>query len=333
MERQARALHTRLEEELSAYKLPRYTFFVTNAEIPMTRAARSARGEGGRGMSAGRIAEIWRYPVKSMGGECIAQTGVGANGVPGDRAWAVRDEVRGGIRGAKKIPALMRCSARYPSAPSAERVPAPEIGLPGGDTLRADAPDANERVSTAVGTKVTLWPLRPASDLAHYKRGAPDSSDVSAELRAVFGREPDEPLPDLSVFPKDLFMYESPPGTYFDAFPLLLLSTSSLRRAQQLAPASRVDVRRFRPNFVIEAEDEGFPELAWAGKRVRVGSAVLAVGVACPRCVMITHGFDDLPKDPGLMRTLVREAGGIFGVYASVAEPGAVRVGDTLELL
>jgi acyl-CoA synthetase (AMP-forming)/AMP-acid ligase II len=33
---QARALHTRLEEELSAYKLPRYTFFVTNAEIPMT---------------------------------------------------------------------------------------------------------------------------------------------------------------------------------------------------------------------------------------------------------------------------------------------------------
>ncbi|MGH7287982.1 MAG: MOSC N-terminal beta barrel domain-containing protein, partial [Myxococcota bacterium] len=40
-------------------------------------------------MSAGHIAEIWRYPVKSMGGERIAQTGVGANGVPGDRAWAV----------------------------------------------------------------------------------------------------------------------------------------------------------------------------------------------------------------------------------------------------
>ena len=48
---------------------------------------------------------------------------------------------------------------------------------------------------------------------------------------------------------------------------------------------------------------------------------------------MITHGFDDLPKDPGLMRTLVREAGGIFGVYASVAEPGAVKVGDAVELL
>jgi uncharacterized protein YcbX len=285
-------------------------------------------------MIVGRIGEIWRYPVKSMGGERIRETSLGVNGLPGDRAWAVRDEVRGGIRGAKKIPALMRCSARYTSAPSAGRAGAPEIGLPGGDTLRADAPDANERVSAAVGQPVTLWPLRPASDLEHYKRGAPDSTDVLTELRAIFGREEGEPLPDLSVFPPDLFQYESPPGTYFDAFPLLLLTGASLRRLAQLAPSSRVDVRRFRPNFVIETEDAdaGFPELAWAGKRLRVGDAELSVGVACPRCVMITHGFDDLPKDPGLMRTLVREAGGSIGVYASVAEPGVVKLGDAVEL-
>jgi uncharacterized protein YcbX len=286
-------------------------------------------------MIVGRITEIWRYPVKSMGGERIRETSLGVNGLPGDRAWAVRDEVRGGIRGAKKIPALMRCSARYTGAPSPDRAGAPEIGLPGGDTLRADAPDANARVSAAVGTPVTLWPLRPASDLAHYKRGAPDSTDVLTELRSIFGREEGEPLPDLSVFPPDLFQYESPPGTYFDAFPLLLLTGASLRRLAQLAPSSRVDVRRFRPNFVIETEDAdvGFPELAWAGKRLRVSDAELSVGVACPRCVMITHGFDDLPKDPSLMRTLVREAGGSIGVYASVAEPGVVKVGDTVELL
>jgi uncharacterized protein YcbX len=284
-------------------------------------------------VSAGRIAQIWRYPVKSMGGERLTETGVAAHGLPGDRAWAVRDEVRGGIRGAKKIPALMRCSARYTSAPAAGRVPAPEIGLPGGETLLADAPDAGERVSAALGTRVTLWPLRPASDVEHYKRGAPDHADVVTELRAIFGREPDEPLPDLSVFPSDLFAYESPPGTYFDAFPLLLLTDASLRRLQQLAPASRVDVRRFRPNFVIAtAGNEGFPERAWAGQRLRLGEAVLQVEIPCPRCVMITHGFEDLPRDPGLMRSVVREADGAVGVYASVAEPGRVRVGDAVAL-
>ena len=126
----------------------------------------------------------------------------------------------------------------------------------------------------------------------------------------------------------------SPPGTYFDAFPLLLLSDASLRHLQQLAPASRVDVRRFRPNFVIATEgDDAFPECAWAGKRLRLGEVVLQVEIPCPRCVMITHGFDDLPKDPGLMRTVVREAGGSVGVYASVAEPGPVRIGDAVALL
>ena len=94
-----------------------------------------------------------------------------------------------------------------------------------------------------------------------------------------------------------------------------------------------MDVRRFRPNFVIATEgDATLPERAWAGKRLRLGEVVLQVEIPCPRCVVITHGFDDLPKDPGLMRTVVREADGSVGVYASVAEPGAIRIDDAVEL-
>jgi uncharacterized protein YcbX len=285
-------------------------------------------------MIVGRIRELWRHPVKSMAGERLARAAVEASGIPGDRAWAVRDETRGGIRGAKKIPALMRCGARYAQEPVPGRpAPAPEITLPGGERLLADAADAGARVSEAVGTKVTLWPLLPATDLEHYRRGRPDHPDVLRELRSIFGREENEPLPDLSVFPPDLFQYESPPGTYFDVAPLLLLTDASLRRLQELAPASKVDVRRFRPNFVIETEAPGFPEVGWVGRRVRVGEVVLGVDYPCPRCVMITHGFDDLPRDPGLMRTVVREANQIMGVYASVETPGEVRLGDEVELL
>ena len=64
-----------------------------------------------------RVEEIRRYPVKSMAGEHLDHVDVGARGLVGDRAWAVRDEVRGGIRGAKKIPQLMRLASMYPSPP------------------------------------------------------------------------------------------------------------------------------------------------------------------------------------------------------------------------
>ncbi len=286
-------------------------------------------------MNVGTIREIWRHPVKSMQGERIDATALGTNGIPGDRAWAVRDEERGGIRGAKKIAALMRLRARYLEEPAAGRVPAPEITLPDGAKLRASDASAADRVSSALAHKVTLWPLVPAEQVEHYRRGAPTHESIEQELRAIFGRTPDEPLPDLSVFPPEIMQYESAPGTYFDAFPLLLLTDATLRRLQKLAPASRVDVRRFRPNFVVATPNgvEDFAEIGWVGKRVRIGEAELSIPAACPRCVMITHGFDDLPQDPGLMRTVVREANQNIGVYARVERPGRVAVGDSVEVL
>ena len=284
-------------------------------------------------MIVGRIAEIWRHPVKSMEGERIARTLLRANGIPGDRAWAVRNEERGAIQGAKKIPLLMACKAQYPTEPPAEGpAPAPEITLPNGDVVRASDPEAGKRVGAAVERRVTLWPLLPPSALDHYRRGAPDHADALTEMRTVFGRRPDEPLPDFSQFPAELMQYESPPGTYFDAYPLLLITEATLRRLRELAPSSRIDVRRFRPNLVIATEREGFVEAAWSGKTLRIAGATLDVVGPCPRCVMITHGFGELPQDTGLMRTVVKEANQNVGVYARVARPGEVRVGDPVEL-
>lgn len=285
-------------------------------------------------MHVGRVTEIHRYPVKSLGGERVDAAEIGPDGLPGDRAWAVRDEVRGGIRGAKKIPALMQLRARYPQPPAPRGSSPAEIQLPDGARIGTGDPDVAARLSEALGHEVTLWPLLPADALDHYRRGAPTHEDMERELRAIFGRAPDEPLPDLSVFPLEILEYESPPGTYFDAFPLLLLTRTSLRTMAERHPDSRFDVRRFRPNLLLEAEDgEGFPEEGWCGERLRVGGAVLRVSVRCPRCVMTTHAFEDLPKDPGVMRALVKETGGNLGVYAEVETPGPVREGDLVELL
>ncbi|HTO08990.1 MAG TPA: MOSC domain-containing protein [Myxococcota bacterium] len=284
----------------------------------------------------GRVRDIWRYPVKSMAGERLDEAFVDAGGIPGDRGWAVRDERRGGIRGAKKIAGLMRLSARYLETPTRAEPRVPEIGLPDGSRVRADAPDAAARVSAAVETPVTLWPLLPESEREHYRRGPPDHKDVLTELRSIFGRTPDEPLPDLSNLPRELFEFESLPGTYFDAFPLHLVSTASLDALAKAAPGSRVDVRRFRPNFVVETGPglAGFADADWAGKRLRIGDLELGGdSIATVRCVMVTHGFADLPKDPTILRAIVRAANQTLGLYARPRGEARVRVGDEVVLL
>ena len=279
------------------------------------------------------IRQLFRYPVKSLAGESVAELSIGPRGAAGDRVWAVRDEKRGGIRGAKKIPQLMTLAAAFTGAVAEEGSSAARITAADGEQRETGAADINEWLSAKLDHPVTLWPLLPASALDHYRRGAPDSSDLEAELRAIFARTPDEPLPDLSMF-AEVAEFESPPGTYFDAFPILLMSTRSLASMAAHRPESVFDVSRFRPNLLVDFDDpaDAFPEEAWSGQRLKVGEAELEVVGPCPRCAMTTHGFGDLPKDPGVMRALVQRNGGNLGVYARVATPGAVRLGDTVSL-
>ena len=284
-------------------------------------------------MSVGTITSLFRYPVKSMGGETLNAITLGPKGIFGDRAWAVRDEERGGIRGAKRFPELMSCSAKYLEDPAPEGSSPAEITLPDGRQFMTSDQSISERLSELVGSPVSFWPLMPEDALDHYKRGAPLEEDMMKELRRVFAREEDEPLPDVSAFPPELVEYESIPGTYFDAYPLLIMSQQSLDYLSGVKPDSIFDVRRFRPNLLVDApSNDPFPELSWLGKTLRIGSATFKIELECPRCVMTTHGFDDLPKDPKIMRTLVKDAKGSLGIYANVEAPGTVSVGDTVDI-
>jgi uncharacterized protein YcbX len=283
----------------------------------------------------GRVREIWRYPFKSMQGERLEGCEVGALGLPGDRGWAVRDEAAGEIRGAKKLPALLLCSARYREEPAGGRVPAVDITLPDGTVVASDAPTAAGRLSEVVGRRVTLWPLVAANNREHYRRGQPDNPDMMAELRQIFAREDDEPLPDLSVFPQELFEFTSLPGTYFDALPIHLLTTASLAAMAERNPRAAWDVRRFRPNFVIETgpETAGLAEEAWCGKTIRLGALELRCEMPTARCGMTTQPQERLPKDPSVLRTIVASAGQNLGAYANIARPGRVAVGDSVTLV
>ncbi len=276
-----------------------------------------------------RVEQLWTYPVKSMIGTPVDGVELGSLGVVGDRYWAVRDLRRGGIRGAKKLGGLMRIAARSTADGAAEVV------FPDGRTVRVDSPDVHAWISAELGHPVRLEPLAPADDVEHYRRGAPDSDDMIDELRSIFGREGEEPLPDLGVFPETIIENESPPGTHYDAFPLLVMTTTAMDSLRAALPESAIDVRRFRPSIMVDgAGDEGHPEFAWAGRRARLGGAEIEFTVPCPRCVMITREIDDeVPVDRGLLRYVVRELDQNVGIYATVTRPGTVMTGDSIELV
>lgn len=283
----------------------------------------------------GAVSEIWRFPFKSMAGEMIDAATIGDDGLVGDRGWAVRDERAGEIRGGKKIPKLMLCSAHYLDEPAPGRVPHVRIELPDGDAMTTDDPKAAARLSEFLGREVSLWPRRPASEREHYRRGAPDNPDVETELRGIFGRKPDEPLPDLSVFPQELFEFVAPLGTYFDAFPIHVLTSATLRHLSDLNPQAAFDRRRFRPNVLIASASgaNGFVEKDWVGRTLEVGEAAFRCEMPTVRCSMTTQEQKELPKDPSVLRTIVRDAAQNVGVYGSVLRPGRIERGAEVRLV
>jgi uncharacterized protein YcbX len=100
-------------------------------------------------------------------------------------------------------------------------------------------------------------------------------------------------------------------------------------------PSAAWDVRRFRPNFLIETEAgiEGLLEAGWSGRRLSIGNVELKCEIPTVRCGMTTHAQVDLPKDPSVLRSIVKDAEQNLGVYASVVQTGHVALGDLVELL
>lgn len=274
-----------------------------------------------------KVSQLWSYPVKSMVGQCVPEIELSMLGIVGDRFWAVRDLERGGVRGAKKIGDLMQFSA--------SRIDdVVMITLPNGKTLSSQDVDIDAVLSDALGHLVSLTSLPADNNLDHFRRGPSDFDDPMEELRAVFGRTPEEPLPNFAAFPPDVVEFESPPGTHYDCWPLMVMTTSAMDALRTALPNSVIDERRFRPSMVIETNEIGHVEFSWKGKHANLGSAVVEFLDPCPRCVMVTRQVDsNIGKDVEILRHIVRDLDQNLGVYARVITPGIVHLGDSMEFV
>jgi uncharacterized protein len=307
-------------------------------------------------MVIGRVQQIWRYAVKSMAGERLDRCAVGTLGIPGDRGWAVRDDKSGEITNGKRIPRLMECAASYVEPPDEVTGARVQIVFPDGTQIDSADPEINSHLSQFLEKEVSIWPLQPASNKSHYLRKSSAArmmgrlsrfkafrealpsiislTNQEAGLREYFSREADEPLPNMSVFPPEVLEFTSPPGTYFDAFPINVLTTASLQAMSRFNPKAVWDVRRFRPNFLIETDNtmHGLVEAGWSGRILRMGSVELKGEIPCSRCGMTSHGHSGLPRDPSVLRSIVKDANQDLGLYASVVKSGAVSIGDAVQL-
>ncbi len=220
----------------------------------------------------GSVVSLWRYPVKSMMGEELNATDVTEHGLLGDRAYALVDSADGKAATAKnprKWPRLFDFRATCIAlAPAAAPVPPVRITLPDGTTVTSDQGDRNQILSQALNREVTL---RAA------QRGAVNTEEYWPDMEGLDHRDT---VTDFTL----------PEGTFFDVAMVHLLTTATLDRLRELYPQGRFEVRRFRPNIVVQlaSGEKGFAENAWVGHTLAMGTAVrLHITGPCGRCVIV----------------------------------------------
>lgn len=264
---------------------------------------------------------MWRYPVKSAGGEQLDALDVTEAGVVGDRRWAVADDdgtlvsAKHPRRGGRLL--LVHC--RYDDNSGTTT-----LDVPGSGTTTAGSREADDAVSTLLGRPATLtnqpvpgqrlrrwWPSEPdlIPEWQHHAAPAEDAVTTVAgpQLRQSF----------------------------VDYGAVHVIVRADLERLSTTAGID-IDPLRFRPNVLVEGIDE-----LRVGARLRIGSADFDVELPTPRCAVPGLSPADTSLDPQLLHVLarhdrrqVRELGtaACFGVYATRTTSATIRAGDEVRV-
>ncbi|MEV7231458.1 MULTISPECIES: MOSC domain-containing protein [Polymorphospora] len=265
----------------------------------------------------GRLVSLHRYPLKSGAGEALSDVDVDRDGLAGDRVWACvdADDVLASAKKPGRFGRLLDVTARDTGTGGLT------VTVPGAAPASTNDGTADAALSTWLDTPVRLTRTAPAGGRVH--RWWPDEPGLIPEWMADARPGTDTTTP----------VGLEPGGRFFDFGPVHLVTTGALAAlaGQHGAP---VAAARFRPNLVLSLDHDPEP-----GQRLRIGpDLVLSVLVPTPRCVVPSLAQPGgVPADPRLLRTLARHhrmpvasygRATCFGRYASVVEPGAVRVGD-----
>jgi uncharacterized protein YcbX len=233
-----------------------------------------------------RVVALYRYPVKSMGGEGLSSATVGWHGVAGDRRLAfLRRGASGGFPWltASKLPALINWQPRRQEGAADEALPS-LVRKPDGVSMELRGEELRREISAMHGTEV---------ELVQIDNGIFDDAPMSVISRAT-----------------------------------------SAAIAADAGTAD--DVRRFRPNVVVETTGgAAFEEDQWLGRPLQIGEEgpQLMAALHDVRCMMINLDPDTAALDPRMLKSAVRLNENRAGVYATIMRTGRINVGDAVYLL
>ncbi len=258
----------------------------------------------------GTVESLWRYPVKSMSGETVAEAFMSYSGFYGDRCCAFKSSAA-------------RKGFPYLTASSQEQMLLyrPQFRFP---ARAARPPNLLEATSIPPG-------INPAN-------GDPGDLDLDVVTPSGSVLAIDDPalvaLLSEGISEDNQLTLVRSDRALTDCRPISLISVQTVRRLE--AELSRpLDKRRFRANIYLNLDlDQGFAEDGWVGRKMRIGSqAVLAILERDPRCKVISLDPDTGEHHPEVLKKVAQAHDAYAGVYGAVLVEGILRQGDTIELL
>ncbi|MGI9011363.1 MAG: MOSC domain-containing protein [Nitrososphaeraceae archaeon] len=265
----------------------------------------------------GKVVSLWRYPVKSMLEEELNSSYITEHGLIGDRVYALIDEETEKTVSAKnpsKWGKLFDFRSAFIDPPQVvDNIPPVRITFSDGTQIFSNQNEMNDALSKVLGREVKL--IRNSLEKPIYEEYWPNIEGLAQREKTT-----DEPMP---------------PQSFFDIAVVHILTTSTINRLRELYPKGRFEIRRFRPNIVVEplSGETDFVENSWVGKNITIGEEILLKVIQpCTRCVMITLPQSDLPKDLGILKTVAKYNQVNVGVYASVYKGGTIRRGDSVQI-
>lgn len=259
-------------------------------------------------MSRSVVSELWRYPVKSFQGERVEQLELLPHRIVGDRQFALVDLASGLLMSAKRRAELLSAWART-----------------AGDTVLVTLPDRSEHDVSAPETAAAL------------------SSWLGVDVGVVEVGQQEGVAYDMTLDPPnddaDVYEIPTPASTFLDLAAVHLLTTASLASMTAARPDLVWDVRRFRPNIVVDHAGPGFPEDNWVGQQVAVGDARIEGMMRTMRCAMPLRaqpadpavGSPRLERSVDTYRAMDVVHANDLGLYAAISGVGTIRVGDPVE--